>query len=107
VFGARFEEGSSDYSLLRYNPKDSTTADDDECSVAGTRRFETRVQVSDAEFDSPPGILPSRCPGTGDHLVFFFARGTATGGYLVLSQPNRDDTRTITVSALTGRVQEE
>jgi prepilin-type N-terminal cleavage/methylation domain-containing protein len=107
VFGARFEEGSSNYLLLRYNPKEPAVAGDDECTEEGTRAFETRVVVDEAEFDPPSGILPSLCPGSGDHFVFFFARGTATGGYLVLSQPERNDTRTITVSGLTGRVEEE
>jgi type II secretion system protein H len=102
VYGARFKLNSSDWSIVRYNPSATPTA----CTLENTLTFATGVKVSAANFDAAPTI--TGCPGAGDSqykFVFFFARGTATGGQLTLTQPAIGRTRTITVTPLTGRVE--
>jgi hypothetical protein len=65
--------------------------------------------------DLDDGIPPSdaaitaKCGGAPDdvEIAFFFARGTATPGHITLQQPATGDTRTICVSALTARIEQE
>jgi prepilin-type N-terminal cleavage/methylation domain-containing protein len=54
-------------------------------------------------YDSSGAVIPS----TGsDVFVFFYARGTATGGSMVLDQPNLGPSKdiTLTINSLTGRI---
>ena len=109
VYGARFIEGSNTYTLLKYNPSDPTPP---RCTEMNTLPLEDGVEVAaGTSFTSSPYISLSECGSavTGDHFVFFFARGTATGGTLKLTHKGlsgtSQDTTTISVTNLTGRVE--
>jgi prepilin-type N-terminal cleavage/methylation domain-containing protein len=109
VYGARFTEGSDAYTLLRYNPSDATPP---LCAEMETLTLEDGVEVAaETSFTSSPYISLSECGsvGTGDQFVFFFARGTATSGTLKLTHEGlggtSQDTTTISVTSLTGRVE--
>jgi prepilin-type N-terminal cleavage/methylation domain-containing protein len=109
VYGARFTEGSDNYTLLKYNPADATPPI---CTEMTTLTLEDGVQVAaGTSFTSSPYISFSECgtAGAGDHFVFFFARGTATGGSLKLTHEGLEgttrNTTTISVTNLTGRVE--
>jgi Tfp pilus assembly protein FimT len=104
VYGARFEEGSSNWALVRYNPTSGT------CSAVETRSFSTGVEVSGASFQNLTENsinISSLCKGTATDVVFFLARGTATPGFIQLTQPALDRSTTLCVRQLTGRVDEE
>jgi prepilin-type N-terminal cleavage/methylation domain-containing protein len=111
IYGARFTENADTYTLLKYNPLDSTPP---LCEQMTTLSLEDGVEVaSGTSFTSSPYITPSECGpvDSSDHFVFFFARGTATGGTLRLSNKQLEgtsqDTTTISVTNLTGRVEEK
>jgi prepilin-type N-terminal cleavage/methylation domain-containing protein len=107
VYGAGFSEGSSSYTLLRYDPQATST----KCTKMNTVDLEQGVKIgAGTSFATSPYISPSECPSSaGNHLVFFFARGTATGGTLKLTHEglvgSSSDTTTIKVTNLTGRVE--
>jgi hypothetical protein len=104
VYGARFTVGTSDYALIRYDPKDASVTTDDECSLLETRSFEAGVRISAASFDPAPGLVMSKCPGSAQPFTFFYARGTATEGSVTLTHPVTGRSSTVTVLPLTGRV---
>jgi prepilin-type N-terminal cleavage/methylation domain-containing protein len=108
VYGARFTEGSNTYTLLKYNPADTTPP---LCSDLTTLALEDGVEVAEGtSFSSSPYVTLSQCGtvGPNDHYVFFFARGSATGGSLKLTHDGlkgtSHDTTAISVTNLTGRV---
>jgi prepilin-type N-terminal cleavage/methylation domain-containing protein len=107
IYGAGFTEGSDTYSLLRYDPAATST----KCTKMNTVSLEDGVKIAGGtSFTSNPYITTSECPSTaGDEFVFFFARGTATGGTLKLTHEGlvgtSQDTTTIKVTNLTGRVE--
>lgn len=103
VYGAAFAPGSADWSLLQYNPSGPS------CSVVGTRSFDTDVVVQSASFIGAPAAIVTACsalPGveSDDAFVFFYARGSATGGQVAVRQPTIGRTETVTVGPITGRV---
>jgi prepilin-type N-terminal cleavage/methylation domain-containing protein len=109
VYGARFTEGSDSYTLLRYNPSDPTPP---LCRHMNTLTMEDGVEIAEGtSFTASPYTTVSECGpvGADDHFVFFFARGTATGGTLKLTHEGLDetsrDTTAISVTNLTGRVE--
>ena len=107
IYGAGFTEGSPTYTLLKYDP----AATSSKCETLTTVPLEDGVKVAAAtSFASSPYITLSECdPAAGDQFVFFFARGTATGGTLKLTHEGlvgtSQDTTTIKVTNLTGRVE--
>lgn len=107
IYGARFTEGRDEYTLFKYNPTDSVSP----CTQLNTVDLVGGVETaSGTSFTTSPYIDLSDCSVTGgtDHFVFFFARGTATDGTLVLTHeqlPDASDTATIRVTQLTGRVE--
>jgi prepilin-type N-terminal cleavage/methylation domain-containing protein len=108
VYGAHFEQGSSDWELVRFDPKGAGSSDD-ECSVQATRGFDLRVEVSGVAFDDTQApeqaaACVADLGGTGGEYVFFFARGNATKGSVTVTQPQLGRSRTITVTDITGRV---
>lgn len=110
VYGARFVPGSSRWVHVQYNP--STT----NCSIvrdadfrAGS--FNAGVEIQTASFApySSGGVnVTAKCKaGLSDAaVVFFFARGTATGGSVTIVQPRLNNrAKKVCVSSLTGRVE--
>lgn len=55
----------------------------------------SRVRVDEVDFDNNAGVETS---------AYFYARGTASPGEVVLKRTDRDLEHTITVEGLTGRV---
>jgi prepilin-type N-terminal cleavage/methylation domain-containing protein len=108
VYGAHFEANSSDWELIRFDPKGAGSADD-ECSVQATRGFDLRVQVSGVAFDDlqapeQAAACVADLGGTAGEYVFFFARGNATKGSVTVTQPQLGRSETVTVTDITGRV---
>lgn len=105
VFGARFRSGSSDWSVLRFNPDNNT------CTEVERRSLSGGVVVEAASFNDLRGVTAA-CRATltpaapaSDQMVFFFARGDATAGTMSVRHPSlQKPPRTITVVGLTGRV---
>jgi prepilin-type N-terminal cleavage/methylation domain-containing protein len=116
VYGARFRAGSNVWTLVQYDPRVVTQAGyfpGKACKpVPGLiQRYGNSVVVA-GEPDAPQfeegADAVNECrfvSGWGsDEFVFFFARGNATQGQLVLRSQALDRTRTITVNGITGRV---
>jgi prepilin-type N-terminal cleavage/methylation domain-containing protein len=108
VYGAHFEEGSTDWELIRFDPKGAGSGDD-ECSVQGTRGFDLTVEVSGVDFDETQApeqatACVADLGGAADEYAFFFARGNATQGSVTVTQPQLGRSRTVTVTDITGRV---
>jgi prepilin-type N-terminal cleavage/methylation domain-containing protein len=108
VHGAHFEEGSSDWELIRFDPL-GAGSDDDECSIQATRGFDLRVEVSGVGFDALQApeqatACVADLGGAADEYVFFFARGNATQGSVTVTQPQLGRSETVTVTDITGRV---
>ena len=112
VFGAWFQTDVQDdqYAVLKFDPNDTSTASDDECTQVGSpRTFENRVVITEVQFDPAPGIgttCNSVVPA-GSEQVFFYARGTATEGELTLFHDETGKSATVTVSGMTARVEEQ
>ena len=111
VYGVWFKEGAgqqTNWGLLRFDPKDPSTTADDVCSQVGSAMaFSNGVYVQSASFDPAPGAGDS-CASiapSGSDLAFFFARGSATAGEVVLRQDQADRSKTVAILGLTGRVE--
>lgn len=106
VYGARFTPGSSSWSTVEYQP--AAGGNPERCTQA-PRTFESNVRVASASFSNATGVTSFCASELGvpsSQLVFFFARGTATEGNVVLenaSLPGRS--LEFTVKPMTGRVQ--
>jgi prepilin-type N-terminal cleavage/methylation domain-containing protein len=112
VYGVRFRVGTSSWGVLDYNP--TITASHPAATCTDTpMTFSSSVKVSVASFTVPSGseaanivnLCKSSIPGAGsDQMMLFFARGTATPGSVSLTHPLVGRSKTLTVSAITGRV---
>lgn len=104
MFGIRFRVGSSEWDAVRYDP-DTTT-----CSVETDQRFSGGVTVSAADFaETAEATTVCRTQLAGaatDEFAFFFPRGTATGGTVTIQQPELGRSASLTVTPITGRVDE-
>lgn len=105
IFGVRFRVGSSDWDLVRYDPRPPA-----KCTVRGSQSFSAGVVVETASFLESAGITStcrSQIAGAGsDQFAFFFPRGTATAGSVTLRQPSLDRSLSVSVTPMTGRVEE-
>ena len=107
VYGVRFQPNATGFRIYRYNPLTGTCTGQDE------REFTSGVIVHEVDFgplnQTSSGAPVSALCGGGDpeSYVFFFARGTSTGGFVELRQPAVDtaDIRRIEVGEVTGRVE--
>lgn len=114
IYGARFRVNSASWDTVRYVTATNT------CQIVQRNGFEGGVQVSAVSFadsvsglnlatTSPAGPIAAcdaLVPGT-DEFAFFLARGTGTPGTVtVINSRLTDQTRSVTVSELTGRVDE-
>lgn len=125
VFGARFTVGSSEWSIVRYDPVTSGTTADDVCTkepAGDDMVLAARVLVTTATFrppDQTTSIDESRCPGhsAASSYVWFYAKGTSSGGTPVagnmnpagrveFTQVQADRSAALCVVGLTGRVYE-
>lgn len=111
VYGARFTPGSSSWQHVQYNPDTNVCSQVLVGDLEGGE-FSGEVRIQSADFDnySSAGTDVSELCREGiaqAEIVFFFARGTATGGELTLVQPRLNRTKTICVAGTTGRVDPE
>lgn len=111
VFGVRLKAGSSAWGIVEYDPTLST------CTQVQTNEFSSGARVRTENFTSTSettfcksnltysgGATPVPDRATSGY-VWFYARGTATPGTVVLENPLvPTNLRTITVSPITGRV---
>lgn len=106
VFGTYFKSGTNRWGVVRGNINTGA------CTVQARRTFPAGVSVSTVSFaDVSTQSLTANCTTAaeaGAEVVLFFARGSATGGSLGLShaQVSGGTPRTITVSPITGRVEQ-
>jgi prepilin-type N-terminal cleavage/methylation domain-containing protein len=110
VFGARFRVGSSDWGVVEYDPTITASHPATTCKEVRSNTFSTGVKVTAASFATPTDTamanLCKTIPGaSSDKFAFFYARGSATGGTITLTQPAINKTKTITVTPITGRVE--
>ena len=110
VYGVRFDVGTRNWYVLRYDPMNAG-AGDDTCTITERYSLESGVEIKTAAFMADAGIT-NFCKGTTAApataaLAFFYPRGNATSGQLVLEHSGIGQTRTVSVAALTGRVTEE
>jgi prepilin-type N-terminal cleavage/methylation domain-containing protein len=118
VYGARFVEGLDEWGLVRFDPKGAGPTDDT-CVEFGTRTlgsgmFDSPPLVEEATFTLSPEQSfcranltdPSGLPisAATDDFVFFYARGSATGGIVVLRHAALGESKTVLVRGITGRV---
>jgi prepilin-type N-terminal cleavage/methylation domain-containing protein len=112
IFGVGVVAGSPEFTLYRFDPGPTTGTADDSCSPQ-TRRFNDsmfsltpRVKTVTVTNDvtAPEYVKCSAAWTPSDSIIFFYARGTSTGGTIVLEQPGSSKERTVTVSVATGRV---
>lgn len=111
VFGARFENGSSEYQLIQYDTTDPLVCNPiQQRNFTPNLEFDAGVVVESAVFtnySSDGNDVTDICKdGTYDDVVFFFAKGSATPGRITVSQPILDRELTICVQGITGRVEE-
>ena len=113
VYGARFTAGSGEWDLVEYDT--STPGAPCEPIREGTfdkeLEFDAGVVVSAADFASYGTTAGSNnitgpCLNGATDIVWFFARGTATRGFVTIRQPILNRSETVCVAALTGRVHE-
>lgn len=111
VYGAWFQEDvtSAQWGVLQYDPKDASSSSDDVCNQLGpAQRFGDGVVITEATFDAAGGTIETKCTATapaGADLVFFYARGSATGGDIFLDHEAIAEPLRVTVSGVTGRVE--
>ena len=106
VYGAWFKQDSSDWGIVKFDPKSMDTSTDDECTREPDRRLADGAKVGAITGDttSEPAlecltVVPDAT------FVFFYARGTATEATVTLAKDNSHSTGTIQVFPLTGRVE--
>ena len=104
VYGLRFTPGSSNWSIVQFDPRKSST----KCVEVERQKFPTKVNVSTVSF-TDAGEPTSSCRsafGSSSQFAFFFARGTATAGSLTLRSPYVDSIKNVDVYGVTGRAEE-
>ncbi len=106
VLGAHFDAGTSNWTLVRYDPRPALVGN--RCRVSGSRTFDAGVLVSFVSFAVDTAVSDacvSKVTGaTAEEFVFFYARGSATAGSVTFRHPALDRQRTATVLPITGRV---
>lgn len=109
VFGVRVLAGSSTWALVEYNPVGPSCTEIQSNEFRSGARVRTETFTSTAETTYCEGNLkyadntavPDRATSG---YAWFYARGTATPGNIVLDNPLVSIERLVTVSPITGRV---
>lgn len=99
VYGVRFRVNESEWAIIRYDPKAS------ECKEIEQHDLEAGAYVHSASFSdapAPQAVCVSAFPG--NVFAFFYPRGSATEGSVVLRSRQTAGERTISVAGITGRV---
>lgn len=118
VFGARFVSGATSWNLVTYNPNGGAEGPGDNppgrCALRSvpfdTGVFNAGIEIaSSSVVNDPLASEYSACVSEsdivdGDDVIWFYARGTATGGSVVIEHPVSGRRETVTVGTATGRV---
>lgn len=111
VFGAIFVEGASQWTLVRYDPDPDPGVTGEPAVCTRESRdlqggpFSAAVRVKTVAVTNDTSSAEyTTCASGGEKVIFFYARGTSTGGTVVIEQPQSAREKTITVSVATGRV---
>jgi prepilin-type N-terminal cleavage/methylation domain-containing protein len=106
VYGTWFKAGSSDWGVVKFDPKAIDTSTDDVCTLENPKLMADGVKVTAITGDTTSEaalecltVLPDAT------FVFFYARGTATEATVTIGKDDSSGTGTISVSPLTGRVE--
>lgn len=110
IFGVGFTAGAARVIVYRFDPL-LPGATDDTCS-ASVRPFDSGVfnatvvtrSFSITNDTTAQEYVKCQEAFASDRIMFFYARGTSTGGTVVLEQPNSLKQRSVAVSPITGRV---
>ena len=110
VFGVRFRPSEAgEYRVIKYDPENPLPS---ACKGREVVDFQGSVEFTSVDFAPAPASLVNDCNTAGvtaatDELVFFFARGNATGAEITLaSEQLSGRVRSVSVNAVTGRVDE-
>ncbi len=101
VYGVRFKPGTTEWGVVQYDPRKAT----DKCTAEASRGFAAGVEVDTASFPStsPQTTECTTALGSDNRYVFFYARGSATGGTVELISEPLSRTKVVTVTPITGR----
>ena len=114
VFGVRLQTGSSTWGLVEFDPGPNP----DTCTEISSNQFQSGTRPVTASFttSSETTFCQSNLVHLGggavadratSQFVWFYARGTATGGTVALENPNvSGGNPALTVFPITGRVSE-
>jgi prepilin-type N-terminal cleavage/methylation domain-containing protein len=105
VYGIWFVPNTANWGIVAYDPKSPATSTDDVCTK-DTRFFFDGVTVSSVTGDTTSTYATqcaSQAPGAT--FIFFYAKGSATDGFVTLRQPQTGKTKSVDVSPVTGRVE--
>lgn len=107
VYGVRFDPGTDDWWLVKYDPQNAG-AGDDLCTTIQTNNFGTGIVIDAASF-TPDSYITDFCrtklsAPADTQFALFYPRGNATAGEVTLRQTSLGKTQTIEVQAITGRV---
>jgi prepilin-type N-terminal cleavage/methylation domain-containing protein len=110
VYGVRFRVGSSDWGVVAYDPTITGSHPAATCTQVRNNTFATGVTVTAASFAAPTDTtmanLCKAIPGAAtDAFVYFYARGSATGGSVTVTQPSLGRSEVVTVTPITGRAE--
>ena len=102
VYGLRFKPDMADWGIVQYDSRKTT----DKCTTEATQGFETGVEIETASFSGATTDESIACTSAfaGNEFVFFYARGSATGGTVKLTSDLLGRSNVITVTPITGRV---
>lgn len=106
VYGAWFDEGSSDWGIVKFDPKAIDNSADDVCTQEDPKVMADGVKVTSITGDTTSeAALECLTAVPEATFVFFYARGTATEATITIGKDDSSSTGTIDVSPLTGRVE--
>lgn len=110
VYGVRFDVGTDTWYEVRYDPGNPGSGDDT-CSVEEKNTLAAGVKIGSAAFTADGVIGPvcraaTSAPASAA-FAFFYPRGNATAGNVVLEQTRLGRTSGVEVAGITGRVSEQ
>lgn len=113
VYGARFKTGSSQWHVIQYNPETGACIRVRDGFDFDGGSFDGGVVVESVNFENygdaaaPASNVTAQCLDGFTDAVFFFAQGTATPGEITVVEQALNRRRSVCVSAITARVDEE
>ena len=102
VYGIRFKPATADWGVVQYDPRKATN----KCTTETTQKLESGVKIETASFSGAGSSESMACSSAlpGNKFVFFYARGSATGGTVKLTSALLGRSNVVTVTPITGRV---